>query len=103
MASGPSEIATTADEITGRHYCYPIVCAGCDEVLAGEEENGALGRGDLVLFNGNGSIICHNHPEEAAFAAAGVYACGGGAPCDAGRAFRPESVARVADGGPIHE
>lgn len=96
MSDGTEE-EVTAEWLEGRYFCYPIECASCGEELAGAEENGAIGSGDVLPIDGDGRALCRDHPEEIRFVAAGVYGFGGGVPCETGRAFVPEDVVGVAD------
>lgn len=84
--------SVTAEWLEGRYFCYPVECAVCGEELAGAEENGALGTRDAVAINAEGKVVCQTHTDQIRFVAAGVYAHGGGTPCETGRSFRPEDV-----------
>lgn len=86
----------TADELEGNYFCYPITCSECGIELAGAEDNGEIGRGDVLAISSAGESLCQNHPGLAAFAAAGTYAYGGGTPCEPNnRAFKVEDVVEV--------
>jgi hypothetical protein len=85
----------TADWLEGRYFCYPIECGVCGDQLAGPEENGVIGRGDALAIDADGRAICQAHTDEISFVAAGVYAHGGGTPCETNRSFKPEDVVAV--------
>jgi hypothetical protein len=89
------EPEVTAEWLEGRYFCYPIECGVCGDQLAGPEENGVIGRGDALAIDADGHAVCQHHTDEIRFVAAGVYAHGGGTPCETNRSFRPEDVVTV--------
>ncbi|WP_276298823.1 hypothetical protein [Halorussus lipolyticus] len=89
------EPKVTAEWLEGRYFCYPIECGVCGDQLAGPEENGVIGRGDAFAIDADGHAVCQHHTDEIRFVAAGVYAHGGGTPCETNRSFRPEDVVTV--------
>lgn len=95
QSTGDTEQQVTSEWLEGRYFCYPVECAACGKELAGAEENAAISTGDALPIDGDGLPLCRDHPERIAFVAAGVYAHGGGVPCDTGRSFRPEDVVDV--------
>lgn len=60
------------------------------------ECNGGLGRGDTLAFDEEGEPLCDDHPELVDSVGAGIYAHGGGTPCEPNnRAFRVEDVTPI--------
>ena len=84
----------TAARLEERFFTYPVTCSECGAELAGAEENGTLGTGDVLAVAADGRPLCHEHPELTHFVAAGTYAHGNMLG-DHGRAFDVQDAVAV--------